>query len=140
MNDYTANGFANRRAYLESLCEEYDRDTVMMLAGMLGPSEDFDGLVTALEDGESDYSAVVEAAMPQILDGVDYRGRTCILVDDNTGEPIARNSVRGDRGLTVMGGRPPQHGASTGRVWTIDDDGHRGEFFPSVVGARWSHA
>ena len=140
MNDYTANGFANRRAYLESLCEEYDRDTVLMLAGLLGPSEDFDGLVTALEDIDSDYSAVVEAAMPQTIDGADYQNRACVLVDDKTGEPIARNAVRGDRGLTVMGGRPPQHGGSTGRVWVIDDDGHRGEFFPSVVGARWTHA
>ena len=138
MNDYTNNGFANRRAYLESLCEEYDRDTVLMLAGLLGPSEDFDGLVTALEDGDSDYAAVVEAAMPQIIDGVDHRGRACILVDDTTGEPIARNAVRG--GLAVVGGRPPQHDASTGRVWTLGDNGHRGEFFPSVVGARWDHA
>ena len=54
MNDYTANGFANRREYLESLCEDYDRETVYALAGILGASEDFDGLVTALED-EFDY-------------------------------------------------------------------------------------
>ena len=50
MNDYTANGYANRRAYLESLCEEYDRDTVYALASILGSSEDFDGLITSLED------------------------------------------------------------------------------------------
>jgi hypothetical protein len=54
MNDYTANGFANRREYLESLAEDYPRDTVFALASMLGASEDFDGLVTALED-EYDY-------------------------------------------------------------------------------------
>jgi len=51
MNDYTANGFANRREYLEWLCEDYPRDAVFALASMFGPSEDFDGLVTALEDG-----------------------------------------------------------------------------------------
>jgi hypothetical protein len=50
MNQYTENGFANRRDYLESLCEEYDRDTVFTLASILGSSEDFDGLVTSLED------------------------------------------------------------------------------------------
>lgn len=50
MNDYTANGFANRREYLESLCEEYDRETVYAIASILGPSEDFDGLITHLED------------------------------------------------------------------------------------------
>ena len=54
MNDYIAQGFKNRRDYLESLAEEYDRDQVFMLAAMLGPSEDFDGLVTALED-DMDY-------------------------------------------------------------------------------------
>jgi hypothetical protein len=42
MNDYIAQGFKNRRDYLEALAE------------MLGPSEDFDGLVTALED-DMDY-------------------------------------------------------------------------------------
>ena len=55
MNDYTANGFKDRRAYLESLCEEYDRNTVYMLAGLLGSSEDFDGLVTSLEDNSDGY-------------------------------------------------------------------------------------
>ena len=55
MSDYTANGFESRKAYLESLCEEYDRSIVYALAGMLGPSEDFDGLVTSLEDYADEY-------------------------------------------------------------------------------------
>jgi hypothetical protein len=55
MNHYTANGYTDRRAYLDSLCEEYDRNTVRLLADLLGPSEDFDGLVTALEDYSEDY-------------------------------------------------------------------------------------
>ena len=50
-NPYTNNGFANRAEYLDSLKEDYDGDTVDLLADMLGPSEDFDGLVTMLEDG-----------------------------------------------------------------------------------------
>jgi len=54
MNDYQAEGFANRREYLESLTEDYPRDAVFALASILGPSEDFDGLITALED-EFDY-------------------------------------------------------------------------------------
>lgn len=49
-NVYIANGFSSRTEYLESLCEEYDRSAVFTLADMLGPSEDFDGLVTMLED------------------------------------------------------------------------------------------
>lgn len=57
MNDYTANGFANRREYLESLAEDFgiDKETVFMMASMLGASEDFDGLVTALEDHAEDF-------------------------------------------------------------------------------------
>jgi len=50
MNEYQLNGFENRREYLESLCEEYDRTIVYTLASLLGASEDFDGLVTSLED------------------------------------------------------------------------------------------
>ena len=55
MNDYTANGFKDRRAYLESLCLEYDRDIVYMLADLLGSSEDFDGLITSLEDYADEF-------------------------------------------------------------------------------------
>lgn len=52
--EYQLNGFANRKEYLESLCEEYPRDIVYALASILGSSEDFDGLVTSLEDYEFD--------------------------------------------------------------------------------------
>lgn len=51
--NYTAHGFANRREYLESLCEDYPREVVYALAGILGPNEDFDGLVTELEDADA---------------------------------------------------------------------------------------
>ena len=50
LNEYQLNGFANRKEYLESLCEDYPRDIVYALASILGSSEDFDGLVTSLED------------------------------------------------------------------------------------------
>lgn len=51
-NIYTKNGYASRAAYLHSLAEEYGVDFyfVLYLAEMLGPNEDFDGLVNALED------------------------------------------------------------------------------------------
>ena len=51
---YLAAGFASRREYLVNLAEEYgvEPSTVFCMAHALGPSEDFDGLVTALEDGE----------------------------------------------------------------------------------------
>ena len=52
MSEYQELGYENRRAYLESLAHEYPRDAVFALAAMLGPSEDFDGLVTALEDAD----------------------------------------------------------------------------------------
>ena len=49
MSIYTNNGYANRKEYLNELREEYG-DLVNILIGVLPSSEDFDGLVTALED------------------------------------------------------------------------------------------
>lgn len=54
MNDYTAHGYKDRAEYLADLCEEYPRSIVYALADLLGPSEDFDGLVTALVDAALD--------------------------------------------------------------------------------------
>lgn len=52
MNIYQEHGYDNRKEYLESLAEEYgvDIDNVRAIADLYGDSEDFDGLVTALED------------------------------------------------------------------------------------------
>ena len=52
MNAYQEKGYKNRRDYLESLAEDFDieQSTVFMMAQLLGANEDFDGLVTALED------------------------------------------------------------------------------------------
>lgn len=52
MTIYEENGFTSRKEYLQSLAEDYDMDyeDVKMLAATLGKTEDFDGLVTALED------------------------------------------------------------------------------------------
>jgi hypothetical protein len=52
MTVYQQQGYESRRDYLDSLADdmEIDRSTVYMMAQMLGPSEDFDGLVTSLED------------------------------------------------------------------------------------------
>ncbi len=49
---YKENGYRDRHHYLRSLAEEYgaDFDTVQMLASLLGPDEDFDGLVNAVQD------------------------------------------------------------------------------------------
>ena len=54
MNIYQENGYENRKDYLESLAEDYNISflTVVSLADILGPSEDFDGLINALEDIE----------------------------------------------------------------------------------------
>lgn len=46
---YRANGYNNREEYIAGLCEEYVPDKVLALADLLGPSEDFDGLITMLE-------------------------------------------------------------------------------------------
>jgi hypothetical protein len=52
MSIYTDEGYTSRRDYLENLADDLglDRAEVFTLAAMLGSSEDFDGLVTTLED------------------------------------------------------------------------------------------
>jgi hypothetical protein len=49
---YKADGYKDREDYLASLAKDFgvDMSAVSMIAEMLGPSEDFDGLVNALED------------------------------------------------------------------------------------------
>ena len=51
---YREHGHADRDAYLRSLAEAHDmaEEVVKSLADLLGPEEDFDGLVVALEDAE----------------------------------------------------------------------------------------
>jgi len=50
MSIYTENGYANRQEYLDELCEEYG-ELVNVMTSVLPSSEDFDGLITELEDG-----------------------------------------------------------------------------------------
>jgi hypothetical protein len=66
LQTYLAQGYRHRTHYLESLCEEYDSETVYTLAVLLGPSEDFDGLITALEDAADDPAT--DAAYFQMLE------------------------------------------------------------------------
>jgi hypothetical protein len=49
---YTTKGYKDRDDYLASLADDrgIDMMAVRMIADMLGPSEDFDGLVSELED------------------------------------------------------------------------------------------
>ncbi len=52
MSVYKEKGFDNRDDYLEHLSVEYDVDLDLVdnLANLLGETEDFDGLITSLED------------------------------------------------------------------------------------------
>jgi hypothetical protein len=51
-NLYIKNGYKNRRDYLENLALDMgiDKYIVFSLADLLGSIEDFDGLVSSLED------------------------------------------------------------------------------------------
>ena len=51
---YIENGYKDRDDYLQSLSDEYgvSIETVYTLADVLGESEEFDGLISALEDAE----------------------------------------------------------------------------------------
>lgn len=52
MSIWIDEGYDSRRDYLECLAEDsgVDYKTVAALASILGPDEDFDGLVSALSD------------------------------------------------------------------------------------------
>jgi hypothetical protein len=52
MSIYQENGFESRKEYLLDLADNMglDPSIVFALADMLGSNEDFDGLVTSLED------------------------------------------------------------------------------------------
>lgn len=52
MSIYTDNGYKDRAEYLTALSEDYgvEIETVQCLADLLGESEDFDGLISALEN------------------------------------------------------------------------------------------
>lgn len=57
MSIYTEHGYHDRKDYLMYLAEDFgvDYDVVKQLAGLLGEAEDFDGLITSLEDMETWY-------------------------------------------------------------------------------------
>lgn len=57
MSIYTEHGYRSRRDYLENLADDLGVElaTVFALADMLGPNEDFDGLVTSLQDYADGY-------------------------------------------------------------------------------------
>lgn len=52
MSVYTEKEYKDRQNYLNSVSDEYgvDINTVNTLADVLGPSEDFDGLISMLQD------------------------------------------------------------------------------------------
>lgn len=52
MNIYKENGYTDRKDYLNCLAEDLgvDLEIVLISAELLGQSEDFDGLVSMLED------------------------------------------------------------------------------------------
>ena len=52
MDIYVKNGYAGRGDYLKSLADGYglSLEQVEEIAALLGPAEDFDGLVTELQD------------------------------------------------------------------------------------------
>jgi len=56
MSVYTDEGYDSRSDYLKCMSEDYgvSLDAVVALSDALGPGEDFDGLITALEDIEDE--------------------------------------------------------------------------------------
>lgn len=54
---YLLNGYDSRRDYLEHLAEDFGvpQSVVFAYASMLGENEDFDGLVTAVDDASLNF-------------------------------------------------------------------------------------
>ena len=52
LSNYQLKGYADRAAYLRSVAEDYDVPLyqVLAIADLLGPSEDFDGLLVEVDD------------------------------------------------------------------------------------------
>lgn len=52
MSIYTDEGYKNRRDYLEQMADDFGVDPmiVFQMASILGSSEDFDGLISELQD------------------------------------------------------------------------------------------
>lgn len=61
-NPYIENGYKNRKHYLQCLSEDYEvpLNVVYSLAQLLGENEDFDGLISALEDAEGEFDDMME--------------------------------------------------------------------------------
>jgi hypothetical protein len=57
-NIYIDNGYASREEYLDSLCEDYGTGRVNHFLKKFPPSQDFDGLIRAVE--EQYYSSLQE--------------------------------------------------------------------------------
>jgi len=57
MSIYKENGFENRNDYLDFLADDYGVSPykVHALASLLGESEDFDGLITSVQDLSEGY-------------------------------------------------------------------------------------
>ena len=55
MSVYTENGYANRKDYLDELRDDYGSDLVNAMISVLPASEDFDGLLTMLEDAMDSF-------------------------------------------------------------------------------------
>ena len=55
MSVYTDNGYEDRPEYLACLADDHglDLDVVLAMADVLGPTEDFDGLVSFCEDAHA---------------------------------------------------------------------------------------
>ena len=90
-NPYTDNGYSSRADYLAQLCDDYPADVVHTLADLLGETEDFDGLVTMLED----YSET-EADDADAADDAAAVYRDALAARDAAAVRTARESLAAD--------------------------------------------
>lgn len=73
---YKRHGYNDRADYLQSLAEEYglDYEMICAFANLLGPNEDFDGLINTLEDAcnNDDLDLYFDDEFDEELDDFDF--------------------------------------------------------------------
>ena len=69
-NIYQEKGYKDREDYLRQLADEFNISYGILkpIADVLGPTEDFDGLVSSLED----YGSMLEDEPNEYFDDIDF--------------------------------------------------------------------
>lgn len=113
---YQQKGFKSRSEYLEDLADQYgvDYDTVAALAHVMGPNEDFDGLVDALNNFpmEADMNmklicALADVCLPDYWSG-HHLPHVAVPVSRDTTIADLREAILDELRMGAVAGATPE--------------------------------